>query len=123
MLLPKEAALVFLNYIKIKDSSLQKEESFCRVDWIRTSDPLHPMQVRYRAAPPPETMGAANVGFNGENGKRKYRLSPYSQEGKTKAIDLNVVGKIQPTEGHGEDTEGHRVYLRGPLWAKANKEI
>ncbi len=25
-----------------------------RVDWIRTSDPLHPMQVRYRAAPPPE---------------------------------------------------------------------
>ena len=26
----------------------------CRVDWIRTSDPLHPIQVRYRAAPPPE---------------------------------------------------------------------
>ena len=25
-----------------------------RVDWIRTSDHLHPMQVRYRAAPPPE---------------------------------------------------------------------
>ena len=25
-----------------------------RVDWIRTSDPLHPIQVRYRAAPPPE---------------------------------------------------------------------
>src|SRR6478672_7687411 len=25
-----------------------------RVDWIRTSDPLHPMQMRYRAAPPPE---------------------------------------------------------------------
>lgn|GEM_PF-4424905 len=27
---------------------------YCRVDWIRTSDHLHPMQVRYRAAPPPE---------------------------------------------------------------------
>lgn len=27
---------------------------FRRVDWIRTSDPLHPMQIRYRAAPPPE---------------------------------------------------------------------
>ncbi len=23
---------------------------FCRDDWIRTSDPLHPMQVRYQAA-------------------------------------------------------------------------
>jgi hypothetical protein len=30
---------------------------FCRVDWIRTSDPLHPIQVRYRAAPPPEYEG------------------------------------------------------------------
>ena len=28
--------------------------AFSRVDWIRTSDPLHPIQVRYRAAPPPE---------------------------------------------------------------------
>ena len=28
-----------------------------RVDWIRTSDPLHPIQVRYRAAPPPESLG------------------------------------------------------------------
>ena len=27
---------------------------FCRDDWIRTSDPLHPMQVRYRAALHPE---------------------------------------------------------------------
>jgi tRNA (guanosine-2'-O-)-methyltransferase len=27
----------------------------CRVDWIRTSDLLHPMQTRYRAALPPET--------------------------------------------------------------------
>ena len=30
----------------------------CRVDWIRTSDPLHPIQVRYRAAPPPEQWAA-----------------------------------------------------------------
>ena len=28
-----------------------------RVDWIRTSDPLHPIQVRYRAAPLPEQKG------------------------------------------------------------------
>lgn len=27
---------------------------FCRDDWIRTSDPLHPMQVRYQAALHPE---------------------------------------------------------------------
>ncbi|MEO0001820.1 MAG: hypothetical protein RL766_1866 [Bacteroidota bacterium] len=27
---------------------------FCREDQIRTGDPLHPMQVRYRAAPLPE---------------------------------------------------------------------
>ena len=27
---------------------------FRREDWIRTSDPLHPIQVRYRAAPLPE---------------------------------------------------------------------
>ncbi len=25
-----------------------------RGDWIRTSGPLHPMQVRYQAAPHPE---------------------------------------------------------------------
>jgi hypothetical protein len=28
--------------------------NFSRDDWIRTSDPLHPMQVRYRAALRPE---------------------------------------------------------------------
>ena len=28
--------------------------SLCRDDWIRTSDPLHPMQMRYRAALRPE---------------------------------------------------------------------
>ena len=26
----------------------------CRGDWIRTSGPLHPMQVRYQAAPLPD---------------------------------------------------------------------
>ena len=31
------------------------EMTFGRDDWIRTSGPLHPMQVRYRAAPHPET--------------------------------------------------------------------
>ncbi len=29
----------------------------CRDDWIRTSDPTHPMRVRYRAAPHPEVGG------------------------------------------------------------------
>ena len=27
---------------------------WCREDQIRTGDPLHPIQVRYRAAPLPE---------------------------------------------------------------------
>ena len=31
------------------------ESDNCRDDWIRTSDPLHPMQVRYRAALRPAT--------------------------------------------------------------------
>ena len=35
--------------------------SIRRVDWIRTSDPLHPIQVRYRAAPLPALLKAANV--------------------------------------------------------------
>jgi hypothetical protein len=38
--------------------------NFCRVDWIRTSDPLHPIQVRYRAAPPPEYEGCKCKGKN-----------------------------------------------------------
>lgn len=33
---------------------------FCREDQIRTGDPLHPMQVRYRAAPLPERGGKIN---------------------------------------------------------------
>ncbi len=35
--------------------SRQKRDFFvCRGDKIRTCDPLHPIQVRYRAAPLPE---------------------------------------------------------------------
>ena len=32
----------------------EQNEIAGRGDWIRTNDPLHPMQVRYRAAPRPE---------------------------------------------------------------------
>ncbi len=43
-------------FIKLKEAAT-KDNLFCRrVDWIRTSDPLHPIQVRYRAAPPPELL-------------------------------------------------------------------
>jgi hypothetical protein len=35
--------------------------NFSRVDWIRTSDPLHPIQVRYRAAPLPELIWASKL--------------------------------------------------------------
>ncbi len=31
-----------------------------RDDWIRTSDPLHPIQVRYRTAPHPEAIAVFN---------------------------------------------------------------
>lgn len=34
-----------------------------REDQIRTGDPLHPIQVRYRAAPPPES--TKTMIFNG----------------------------------------------------------
>ena len=33
------------------------KDFFCRDDWIRTSDPKHPMLVRYRTALRPETGG------------------------------------------------------------------
>jgi hypothetical protein len=35
--------------------SISYELLLCRDDWIRTSDLLHPMQMRYRAALRPET--------------------------------------------------------------------
>jgi hypothetical protein len=41
--------------INKKGSDFYQNLFFGRVDWIRTSDPLHPIQVRYRAAPPPES--------------------------------------------------------------------
>lgn len=37
-----------------KPTQLRKLFLIRREDWIRTSDPLHPIQVRYRAAPLPE---------------------------------------------------------------------
>ena len=41
------------NFFKKCPPSLKLRRT-SRVDWIRTSDLLHPMQMRYRAAPPPE---------------------------------------------------------------------
>ncbi len=32
----------------------EQNEIAGRGDWIRTNDPLHPMQVRYQAAPRPD---------------------------------------------------------------------
>lgn len=43
----------FIKVIK-NDRKLRPLESRGRVDWIRTSDPLTPSQVRYQTAPPPE---------------------------------------------------------------------
>jgi hypothetical protein len=40
----------FLRFRKNKTRSYRCGLLLCRDDWIRTSDPLHPMQVRYRAA-------------------------------------------------------------------------
>jgi peptidoglycan/LPS O-acetylase OafA/YrhL len=46
------------------DSHLSCLDFFCRDDWIRTSDHLHPMQVRYRTALRPELIyRVAKVGF------------------------------------------------------------
>ena len=76
----------------LKETPVLRIKIKSRVDWIRTSDPLHPMQVRYRAAPPPEEfmlpvppraghhpknlssiliMGAANVRHNNKEIKPK----------------------------------------------------
>ncbi len=44
------------------------------MDWIRTSDPLHPMQVRYRAAPPPELIGFLPRGAANIRTKEFFRL-------------------------------------------------
>lgn len=45
--------------------SFRKHFCFSRDDWIRTSDPLHPMQVRYQAALRPAFRGA-NLNFSEE---------------------------------------------------------
>ena len=39
-----------LQRYQTKKPPLSRRLLLCRDDWIRTSDPLHPMQVRYRAA-------------------------------------------------------------------------
>ena len=39
---------------KKKAPAYAKAFLLCREDQIRTGDPLHPIQVRYRAAPLPE---------------------------------------------------------------------
>ena len=53
-------------------SLMQKGQGICpdlevsgRVDWIRTSDPLTPSQVRYQTAPPPalQALACANKNF------------------------------------------------------------
>lgn len=43
-----------------KKPTLRVSFSFRREDKIRTCDPLHPIQVRYRAAPLPELLGCKN---------------------------------------------------------------
>ncbi len=43
-----------LQRCQTKKPPLSRRLLLCRDDWIRTSDPLHPMQVRYRAALRPE---------------------------------------------------------------------
>ena len=52
-----------------------------RVDWIRTSDPLHPMQIRYRAAPPPETGSLIMNAF--------YKTSDFRRVANVKAFYKN----------------------------------
>jgi hypothetical protein len=47
----------------------EARQSLCRDDKIRTCDPLHPMQVRYRAALRPE-----NDKFRGCEGKEKIHF-------------------------------------------------
>ena len=44
---------------KTKGPHFREGLILCRDDWIRTSDPLHPMQVRYRAALRPVICRAA----------------------------------------------------------------
>jgi hypothetical protein len=45
-----------------------------RVDWIRTSDLLHPMQMRYRAAPPPEQLVDCKCSDNSKSLKPKSKV-------------------------------------------------
>jgi hypothetical protein len=49
-------------------------EGFCRDDWIRTSDHLHPMQVRYRTALRPESC------FVGGKGKLFFEITKFKKQ-------------------------------------------
>lgn len=59
------------NNIAKEWSANKKADELChllyysgRVDWIRTSDPLTPSQVRYQTAPPPVTYARLSTGNN-----------------------------------------------------------
>ena len=47
-------------FFELKNPWLRQRFSVRRGDKIRTCDPLHPIQVRYRAAPLPEQNGLQN---------------------------------------------------------------
>ena len=57
-------ALLFIPYQKTSPSTFAEGLAITtsRGDWTRTSDPLHPMQVRYRAALHPELGGEFSKG-------------------------------------------------------------
>ena len=60
--------MVIISVAELRDKTKKpatKAGFRCRVDWIRTSDPLHPIQVRYRAAPPPEVTGLHTIPESG----------------------------------------------------------
>ena len=63
---PKFGARLVQNRDSLVQAWCKKGQGICpdlessgRVDWIRTSDPLTPSQVRYQTAPPPEDVRLA----------------------------------------------------------------
>ena len=61
---PVQFALLFIPDQKTSPSTFAEglDITTSRGDWTRTSDPLHPMQVRYRAALHPELGGEFSKG-------------------------------------------------------------
>ena len=45
-----------MQYARVSDCECANYKKKNRGDWIRTSGPLHPMQVRYQAAPLPDQL-------------------------------------------------------------------